>query len=84
MLAYADESANEPGLVVGAGIPTEWLSSPMSARGISTRWGVVDWNWDGHAMQITVRGTRCAVRLGPAFPAKTPTSVRLVKPDWAQ
>ena len=84
MLACADESASEPTLVIGAGIPAEWLSRPMQAQGISTRLGTVDWTWDGHAMRITVRGTRCAVRLGPAFPAKTPTKVNFVKPDWAQ
>ena len=81
MLAYVDESSSEPAIVVGAGIPPDWLTSPMSARGLSTRLGEVDWSWKDRTMRVTVRGTRCTVRLGPAFPPKTPTSVNFVKPD---
>jgi len=83
MLAYADESASGPAIVVGAGVPAEWLNRPMSARGLSTRLGDVDWSWDGRAMRVTVRGLRCAVRLGTSFSSKTPVNATFLKPDWA-
>jgi len=82
MIAHVDESASEPAIVVGAGIPAEWLSHPMSARGLSTRLGEVDWNWDGKAMRVTVRGLRCAIRLGPSFHSKTPVNATFLRPDW--
>ena len=84
MLAYVDESASEPTLILGAGVPADWLSRPMTARGMSTRLGVVDWDWNGREMRATVRGPRGPVRLGPAFPSRTPLRVNYIKPDWAQ
>jgi hypothetical protein len=52
----------------------------MSARGVSTRLGRVDWTWDGQRMRVTVAGDKCAVRLGPTFPDATPLSVSFVRP----
>ena len=84
MLAYVDESASGPTLVLGAGVLSDWLGQPMRSRGMSTRLGAVDWDWDGREMRVTVRGLRCPVRLGPAFPSRTPLRVNYIKPDWAQ
>ena len=72
MLAYLDESGPSPALVIGGGIPAAWLNRPMSVRGLSTRLGQVDWNWQNRRMTVVMRGNRCPVRLGPAFPANTP------------
>jgi hypothetical protein len=80
MLAMADLSSPAPELVVGAGVPAAWLPRAMSVRGISTRAGRVDWTWDGQKMRVTIAGPRCAVRLGPAFPAGTSLSVTHVRP----
>jgi len=82
MLAYVDESASEPAIVIGAGIPAEWLSRPMSVRGILTRLGQVDWKWDGRAMQVTLEGVKSAIRLGPSFPSTTTVKVNLIRPKW--
>jgi hypothetical protein len=68
MLACLDESGNEPTLVIGAGIPKEWLDVTMSVKGLSTRLGKVDWEWRKGEMSVRMRGEKCAVRLGPAFP----------------
>jgi hypothetical protein len=84
MLAYVDESASEQTLVIGAGVSPEWVSRPMSVRGVSTRLGDVDWKWDGSTMQVTVRGMKCPVRLGPAFPTNPPMKVAVIKPAWEQ
>lgn len=77
MLAYVDENAAEPTLVVGAGIPKAWLDKPMSAFGLHTRLGVVAWRWDRKAMHVEVEGERCTVRLGSAFAADTPVRVEV-------
>jgi hypothetical protein len=76
MLAYLDESGDEPTLVVGAGIPKEWLELGVSVKGLSTRLGKVDWDWRKGHMTVRLQGDKCAVKLGPAFPADTPVRVR--------
>jgi len=75
MLAYVDELASEPTMVIGSGVQSPWLEQTMNVRRVSTRLGEVDWGWDGHEMRVTIRGCRCNVRLGPAFSAETPVRV---------
>lgn len=71
MLAYVDESDSRPVLVVGGGIPQEWLSENMSVRGIQTQLGIVDWAWQNQHMSVRVHGQPCAIRLGASFPAQS-------------
>jgi hypothetical protein len=75
MLAYVDELASEPTIVIGSGVPAPWLDETMHVRRVSTSLGEVGWRWDGHEMRVTIRGCRCNVRLGPAFSADTPVRV---------
>jgi hypothetical protein len=70
MMAYSDSTAKEPTLVIGGGIPAEWMSRPMSVRAISTDLGVLDWVWRDNQMKVVLHGKRCAVRLGPNFNSK--------------
>lgn len=76
MLARIDESTGVPILVIGAGIPPEWLDKPMLVRGLSTRIGYVDWAWNNGRMLVSIRGSRVVVRLGPSFPANTPVVIQ--------
>ena len=71
MLAYLDEQAAEPTVVIGAGITAGWLSQPMAVSNLALPGGSITWQWDGHAMRVTVRGPERAVRLGTAFPPGT-------------
>jgi hypothetical protein len=68
-------------LVIGAGVPAEWLGQRMSVRGLPARLGRVDWAWDETAkrMRVRVDGLECPVRLGPAFPARTELQVEFVR-----
>ncbi len=75
MLAYPDDQAAEPTVVVGAGITTAWLSQPMAVSNLALPGGSITWQWDGHAMRVTLRGPARAVRLGAAFPADTSLTV---------
>ncbi len=75
MLAYVDDTAAEPVLIVGAGIPAEWLLHPMSIQGVSTRVGVVNWTWQAGRMKVQVRGMKCPVRLGRNFGPNAAISV---------
>ena len=68
MLTYVDESAADPVIVIGAGVPAEWCAQPMHVQGVVTKIGPVDWKWDGKSMQVKVQGKRSPVRLGPGFP----------------
>ena len=76
MLACLDESGNEPTLVIGAGIPKEWLDMTMSVKGLATRLSKVDWEWRNGKMIVRVRGQKCAVKLGPAFKSDTKVNVK--------
>jgi hypothetical protein len=56
-------------IVVGAGVPGEWLSARIDVGGLSLSCGRLDWRWDGTAVTATWRGgPRGRLRLGPAFP----------------
>ncbi len=69
MLAAMDESGSEPTLVIGPGVPVNWVDYPMLVRGLITPFGRVDWQWGGNVMQVALNGFRCRVVLGSAFPA---------------
>jgi hypothetical protein len=75
MLAYLDDQAAEPTLVIGAGITGTWMSQPMAVSNLALPGGSVTWQWDGHGMRVTLRGSARAVRLGPAFPPGTELTV---------
>lgn len=67
MLAYMDDAAPEPTVVIGAGIPKTWLSQPMSVTSFPLPHGTLDWHWDGRQMHVTIHGEPMKVRLAPTF-----------------
>jgi hypothetical protein len=70
MLAYDDESAAAPTVVIGAGVLPEWISQPMEVRGASTKAAVVDWRWTGSRLIVDLHGAKAKVVAGSAFPQK--------------
>ncbi len=79
MLAYTEEAASEPTLVIGAGIPVTWLDKPLRVQGLSMPNGLVNWSWDGKQMYVNIRGSRVNVRLGATFPPGTLLKVEYSK-----
>ncbi|MBW4653956.1 MAG: hypothetical protein KME20_13105 [Kaiparowitsia implicata GSE-PSE-MK54-09C] len=75
MLAYGDRTTDTPTLVIGAGIPADWVSQPMRVDGLHVLGRQVDWAWDGQQMQVQVTGEPLPVKLGTAFGAETPLLV---------
>jgi len=72
MLAYVDESGDEPVLVVGAGVPPEWIDQPMWVKGLHTNIGRVDWRYEDGDMTVDFHARKkYAVRPGPSFGADT-------------
>jgi hypothetical protein len=67
MLAYVDDSASQPVLVIGGGVPGSWIGKPMRVRGLPTSLGIADWSWQDGKMRVRVRGSIPGVRVGPAF-----------------
>jgi hypothetical protein len=69
MLAYVDESKPQPVLVVGGGVPTEWVGKPMAVSGLQTILGSVDWSWDGRTrLDVVWRGAAAhPARAGVSF-----------------
>jgi hypothetical protein len=78
MLAYHDETAGEPTIVIGAGVQPSWLDREMRAQGISTPLGQVDWTWNRRQMHVKIHGGHAHVRLGPTFAPNTPLQVEYV------
>ncbi len=81
MLAYLHEADEPPHIVVGAGVPPTWIDHPLEARGLSLRSGRVDWEWDGRALHVRVKGERIPVRPAPVFPADCVVEVEYVDYD---
>ncbi|MCU0241631.1 MAG: hypothetical protein MUF51_04335 [Vicinamibacteria bacterium] len=69
-LVAVDETASEPTLVVGAGVPREWLSQNVGVSGWRTRYGQVSFYARKDQLSVTVAGPKCTVRPGPAFDAR--------------
>jgi hypothetical protein len=78
MLTYWDESPPGPAIVIGSGIPVEWLRTPMKVSGLPIPGGEVDWDWDGRRMRVRLTGPSHQVRLGRAFPRNTPIEIEQV------
>ncbi len=75
MLAYVDDGAAEPTVVIGAGVPQAWISHSMTVSNLALPGGSIDWRWDGHAMRVTLRGPSRKIQLGASFPDDTDMSV---------
>jgi hypothetical protein len=75
MLAYTDLAAREPTVVIGAGIPQQWLNKPMEIKGLSMPNGQIDWQWNSGKVNVKVRGSKVKVKLGASFPANAPLEV---------
>jgi hypothetical protein len=77
MLGY-EPPVPEPSLVIGAGVPREWLQQPLRIQQLSMRSGRLDWTWDGRAVTIQTSWDidPRRVRLGTAFPPQTPIRIQ--------
>jgi len=78
MLAYVDDSGDLDTLVIGAGVPGQWLSEPLEIRGVATKAGQVDREWDGKELGVRVFGKQLQVKPGPGFPADTTLNVEFL------
>ena len=65
MLAYLDGDT----LVVGAGVPADWLTQKMSVRGLPFGGRKIDWEWDGRRLRVDQHGGTYKVRPAGAFTA---------------
>ena len=63
MLAYVDLSKDQPELVIGAGVPKEWVKKTMEVRGVVTRLGKVDWTWRAGKTSVLVDGKPAKARI---------------------
>ncbi len=75
MLAYLDTEVAESPVVIGAGIPSNWLSQPLAVSNLLLPGGSITWTWDGHGMHVTLKGPIRNIRLGSAFPPGTRVSI---------
>jgi len=75
MLGYVNPTANSPTLVIGAGIPQEWLNQSFSVKGLAVGRNTVDWTWNGQQMQVWLYGPSMNVQLGSSFPTKARLNV---------
>lgn len=76
MLAYTDLAAREPTVVIGAGVPSQWLSQPMEIKGLSMPNGQIDWQWNNGQVNVQIRGSKVNLKLGASFPPNTAVQVK--------
>ena len=63
-------------LVIGSGVPPDWLSRRLHFAGLGTSAGRVSWSWDGHEVMVTLPDDReIQVHLGSVFPSGTPVKI---------
>jgi len=73
MLAYLDDSELQPVLVIGGGVPTQWLGKRLQVRRLSTAIGEVDWSYENGVLNVVLARNAADVRVvpGTAFPPGT-------------
>lgn len=77
MLAYQDNAQPRPTIVIGAGIPLEWLSKPMDVSNLRVGKYLVDWHWKNNVMEVTVTGEKpVEIQLAKHFPSSTKLQVK--------
>ena len=65
MLVYFDESGNEPVLVIGGGIPKEWMNEPMKVENFKTKFGTVNWYYEKNKLKVTLQGAKSKYKVKP-------------------
>jgi len=75
MLAYVNPTDNSPILIIGAGIPKQWLNKTLNVKGLLVGGSLVNWTWDGKQVNVEIRGKKMNVQTGGAFPTNTPVNV---------
>ena len=84
MLAYVDRASSSPTLVIGAGIPKDWVSKPMSVKGQLVEGNLVNWDWDGQQMNVQIKGETMKVKVGSVFPNGTQIKVEILPKEIPQ
>jgi hypothetical protein len=69
MLAYFDESNPEPQLVIGAGVPKDWLNNRISMEDYRTKYGTVSWLYENKVLKVRIRNSKASfhARAGTSF-----------------
>ncbi len=76
MLVYTPENSLDSEIIIGAGVPKEWLSHPFGVKHMSIPGGTINWHWDGSRVVVQTSGRENAViKLGPSFPPTTPIDI---------
>ncbi len=65
MLAYFDESGNQPELVIGAGILPAWLGKKMSLENYRTKYGTISWFYNQNTLKVIIHEARAEFKVRP-------------------
>jgi hypothetical protein len=77
MLAYVHHPSGT--LVIGAGVPKEWLDKTMTVKGMSIQGQPISWSWDRKQITVQLQKQRQNLLLGTAFPKNTPIKVTVLQ-----
>jgi hypothetical protein len=67
MLTYVDESKAGNPVIIGAGVPREWLDHHIDSGSLVTRYGPVRWTWDRGAITVDLVQPDVPVQVAPVF-----------------
>lgn len=79
MLAYVNPTAKVPTLVIGAGIPPQWLKQSFKVKGLVAEGNVINWDWDGKKIDVQIQGKKMDIQLGAGFPQNIPVNLSVVQ-----
>jgi hypothetical protein len=70
MLAYQDITQAQPTIIIGGGIPLDWLDKPMDVEQLRVGQYLIDWRWKKNVMEVTVTGEKpVEIQLAKHFPS---------------
>jgi hypothetical protein len=76
MLGYIDRRHDKNTLVIGGGIPQDWMSHDMDVERLKVGAYTIDWHWRNGTMHVVIDGHQpISVKLANTFPTDTKLTV---------
>lgn len=70
MLGYLDETKETSRIIIGGGIPLDWLSKPMDVEKLQVGAYTLDWHWNNGVMKVIITGGKpIEIALAKHFPS---------------
>jgi hypothetical protein len=84
MLGHLSKKEAKTTLIIGAGIPLNWLNKPLAVKNLRVGPHTLDWHWENNVMQVTIDSPQPAIiKLGEHFPTNAKLLITYRQPSSA-